>query len=94
MVQFNIPDAKKKRVLIDSDAKNEADDQFAIVQALLSEGFDLRGLIAAHFGGERPCQTLQESYDDYHDVLRRSDSQLYGSQKSANAQHQMGSVKG
>ncbi|MCM1541218.1 MAG: nucleoside hydrolase [Blautia sp.] len=61
---FNIPDAKKKRVIIDSDAKNEADDQFAIVQALLSEGFDLRGLIAAHFGGESSRQTMQESYDE------------------------------
>ncbi|MCM1343716.1 MAG: nucleoside hydrolase [Lachnospiraceae bacterium] len=55
---------KKKRVIIDSDAKNEADDQFAIVQALLSEGFDLRGLIAAHFGGENSRQTMQESYDE------------------------------
>ena len=40
----------RRRVVIDTDAKNEADDQFAIVHALLSPSLDVRGLIAAHFG--------------------------------------------
>ena len=40
----------RRRVVIDTDAKNEADDQFAIVHALLSPTLDVRGLIAAHFG--------------------------------------------
>jgi inosine-uridine nucleoside N-ribohydrolase len=41
---------RKRRVIIDTDAKNEADDQFAIVHGLLSPTLDVRGLIAAHFG--------------------------------------------
>lgn len=36
MFNFTVPDFRKVRVLIDSDAKNEADDQYAIVHALLS----------------------------------------------------------
>lgn len=40
------------RVIIDTDAANEADDQFAIVQAMLSPKLDIRGFIAAHFGTE------------------------------------------
>ena len=33
---FDIPEYKKIRVIIDADAACEADDPFAIVQALLS----------------------------------------------------------
>ncbi|PPH05738.1 nucleoside hydrolase [Rathayibacter sp. AY1F6] len=38
------------RLIVSTDAANEADDQFAIVQALLTETLDVRGLVAAHFG--------------------------------------------
>lgn len=46
---FPVPEAAKIRVIVDTDAKNEADDQFAIVHHLLSPSFDVRGIIAAHF---------------------------------------------
>jgi inosine-uridine nucleoside N-ribohydrolase len=48
-------------VIIDTDAKNEADDQYAIVHALLSPTLDIRGLIAAHFGDERTSTSQAES---------------------------------
>jgi len=41
--------AKQVRVIISSDAKNEADDDFAVAHALLTPTFDVRGLIAAHY---------------------------------------------
>ncbi len=53
-----------RRVLIDTDAKNEADDQFAIVHALLSPTLDVRGLIAAHFGGRRTDRSMEESREE------------------------------
>lgn len=46
---FPVPEAAKIRVIVDTDAKNEADDQFAIIHHLLSPSFDIRGIIAAHF---------------------------------------------
>ncbi|GAA1012607.1 hypothetical protein Aple_006520 [Acrocarpospora pleiomorpha] len=52
---------RQRRVIINTDAKNEADDQFAIVHALLSPSFDLRGLIPAHFGTRRSQRSMQES---------------------------------
>ncbi len=52
---------RTRRVIIDTDAKNEADDQFAIVHALLSETLDVRGLIAAHFGTSRSDTSLLDS---------------------------------
>jgi purine nucleosidase len=54
-------EASRRRVIINSDAKNEADDQFAIVHALLSPSLDVRGLIAAHFGTSRSNRSMQES---------------------------------
>lgn len=52
------------RVITNTDAKNEADDQYAIVHALLSPKFDNVGLIAAHFGTRRTTESMQESYDE------------------------------
>jgi inosine-uridine nucleoside N-ribohydrolase len=56
--------AGPRRILINTDAKNEADDQFAIVHALLSPTLDVRGLIPAHFGTRRTDRSLQESREE------------------------------
>lgn len=48
-LSFTVPESKKKRVIISSDVKNEADDPFAIVQHLLTPGFEVKGIIATHF---------------------------------------------
>jgi len=42
-LSFRVPDPKRIRLLIDTDAKNEADDQYAIVHALLTPRFINRG---------------------------------------------------
>lgn len=47
---FDIPSSKKIRLIINTDAKNEADDQYAIVHALLTPRFQVRGIIGAQFG--------------------------------------------
>jgi inosine-uridine nucleoside N-ribohydrolase len=44
------PLSRRWRAIVNTDAKNEADDQFAIVHALLSPSLDVRGVIPAHFG--------------------------------------------
>ncbi len=54
----------RRRVIIDTDAKNEADDQYAIVHALLSPTLDVRGLVPAHFGAERSDRSMAESREE------------------------------
>jgi purine nucleosidase len=56
--------SSRRRVIIDTDAKNEADDQFAIVHALLSPSLEVRGLIAAHFGMSRSDRSMEESREE------------------------------
>lgn len=61
MIQFRIPEEKRVRVILDSDVKNEVDDQFAIVHALLTESLDIRGIIPTHFGTEKSPHSQQDS---------------------------------
>ena len=63
----------QRRVIINTDAKNEADDQFAIVHALLSPTLDVRGLIAAHFGTRRNQRSMAESREEIELLLRLMD---------------------
>lgn len=58
------PGPSRRRVIIDTDAKNEADDQFAIVHGLLSPTLDIRGLIPAHFGNRRSDRSMEESREE------------------------------
>jgi inosine-uridine nucleoside N-ribohydrolase len=60
--RFRVPAEKMVRVITNTDAKNEADDQFAIVQTLLSPKFDNVGFIAAHFGTARVSDSMEQSY--------------------------------
>lgn len=70
---YRIPEGKRVRLIVDSDAKNEADDQYAIVQALLSPKFDNRGIIAAHFGEEKSEHSMLDSYEEIRKVLALMD---------------------
>lgn len=70
MFDFQIADERKTRVIVNTDAKNEADDQFAIVHALLTPSFELHGIIPAHFGTEKTKESLKASHDETMLLLR------------------------
>ena len=61
--EFQVPDymVSRRRLIISTDAKNEADDQYAIVHALLSPILDVRGIVPAHFGTGRGSDTMEQS---------------------------------
>ncbi|WP_168120247.1 nucleoside hydrolase [Paenibacillus sp. HB172176] len=69
---FQVPDNKKIRLIINTDAANEADDQYAIVHALLTPRFQITGIIAAHFG-TRTTTTMEESYAEAGKLLKLMD---------------------
>ncbi len=71
MIKFHIPEEKKVRVILDSDVKNEVDDQFAIVHAVLSESMELKGIIPAHFGEEKSVHSQQDSYEEAMLILKK-----------------------
>jgi purine nucleosidase len=63
------PPHSRRRVIVNTDAKNEADDQFAIVHALLTPMFDLRGIVPAHFGTERSQRSMEDSREEVDHLL-------------------------
>lgn len=63
---------RRKRVIVNTDAKNECDDQYAIVHALLTPTFEIHGLIAAHYGqhpGKLP-EGMKASFEEIHTLLK------------------------
>ena len=72
MRQLDITFSREKmtRVIVNTDAKNEADDQYAIVHALVTPSFELHGIIPAHFGTRRTKRSLRESREEVDKLLQ------------------------
>jgi len=77
---YSVPERSRIRVIISTDAKNEADDQYAIAYALMSPKLDVVGIIGAHFYeacsmeasahyGTPPELTMEKSYEEVKLVL-------------------------
>ena len=63
-MHYEFPSDKKIRVIVNTDAKNEADDQYAIVHAILTPAFELHGVVPAHFGTGKSAHSLRDSHDE------------------------------
>lgn len=71
--QYQVPENKKIRVIVHTDCKNEADDQFALAHHLMTPQFMVKGIIAGHFEANHSVygvrETMQASYDEVQKVL-------------------------
>jgi len=70
---YEVPDDKKIRVIIDTDAACEADDPFAIAQALMINKFMVKGIFAAHFGS---AGSMKKSLDEIKRILSLMDKSV------------------
>ena len=67
MLKFQFPDAKKIRVILDTDTACEADDPFAIAHALMSPKLMVKAIVAEHFG---QSGSMEQSYQVAQRVVR------------------------
>ncbi|KAA9001256.1 nucleoside hydrolase [Affinibrenneria salicis] len=73
---FTVPEHKQVRVIISSDAKNEADDDFAVAHALLTPTFEVKGLIGAHYARTAPMMkrdgrgSMEASYQELKHLVK------------------------
>ncbi|MCR5715579.1 MAG: nucleoside hydrolase [Lachnospiraceae bacterium] len=72
--RFEVPKEKRIRYIIHSDAKNEADDQYTIAHALMTDKFDVKGIIAGHFDNSKtkrfaPGETAKASYEEIEKIV-------------------------
>lgn len=69
------PSRRRVRAILDTDTYNEIDDQFAVVQAILSpDSIDLQAIYAAPFHNTRsasPGEGMELSYDEILRLLER-----------------------
>lgn len=74
---FDVPDKKKVRMIVCTDCKNEADDQFAVAHHLMTPKFIVKGIIAGHFNAfpreYGDGHTAQASLDEVNKVLKLMD---------------------
>lgn len=76
---YRFPDCRRVRVILDTDAACECDDQYAIVHALLSPKADVRAITAAHYG-KLEADSMENSYAEVKKVLQimsREDVPVY-----------------
>lgn len=66
-LKYQVPEAKKVRVIVDSDAACEADDPFAIAHALMCEKFIVKAVFAEHFCEEG---STKRSFDEIQRVVK------------------------
>jgi len=60
---------RQMRVILDVDAKNGADGQFAVVYGLLSPGLEVRAVIASHDAASFCTDSMERSYDEIVSLL-------------------------
>ena len=73
--RFTVPKQKQIRVIVHTDCKNEADDQFALAHWLMTPMAEVRGIVAAHFDSKARMyhtehNTARQSYDEVLKVLK------------------------
>jgi len=67
---FKVHESKQMRVIIDTDAACECDDQFAIVYALLSPKLNVKGIVATHYADMRGPGSMEDSYQEVKRILK------------------------
>lgn len=71
--KYRVPENKKVRLIVHTDCKNEADDQYAVAHHLMTPRFEIEGIVAGHFCknpqsyGEQG--TAKASYDEVQKVM-------------------------
>lgn len=66
---YKVPENKKIRVIIDTDAYAEGDDQYALVHALLTPKFEVVGIIAEQFGIRDGNDSMEKSYMEIQKII-------------------------
>lgn len=70
------PPDRHVEIVLDTDANNEIDDQFALVYAYLAPSIDLEAVYAAPFHNSRstgPADGMAQSLEEIHHLLERLD---------------------
>lgn len=68
-IRYTVQECKKLRVIVDSDAACEADDQFAIAHALMTPRFIVKGIIAEQFFSDGGEESVEKSVREIEKIM-------------------------
>ena len=71
---YQVPEEKRIRVIVDTDAACEADDPFAIAHALMTKKFEVKGIFAEQFLGT--AGTMEKSLQEIQTILTCMDMEV------------------
>lgn len=75
---FTVPEAKRVRIIVSTDAACEADDPFAIAHALLSPKMDVKAVVAEHFHGAGTMERSHAAASKLLDLMKSAVPVLHG----------------
>ncbi len=70
---FSFYGNKAIRVIIDTDCHNQVDDQYCVAHALMTPQFDIRGIVAEHYGTLMEDRSQERSYEEVVKILNLMD---------------------
>ncbi len=59
--RFEVPESRRIRLIIDTDIMCEADDHYAVAHALMTPKFEVKAVLAEHFGDKFDCNGYADS---------------------------------
>lgn len=72
--EYEVSQNKKIRILVHTDCKNEADDQFALAHHLMTPKFEVEGIVAGHFcKNPQKYGELGTAHASYDEILKVMD---------------------
>lgn len=66
---YQVPEAKKIRVIVDTDCACEGDDQFAVAHILMTPKFDVKAIVSEHFGSLFGSNSLEKSQQEVEKIV-------------------------
>lgn len=70
---FDFYGFKSIRVIIDTDCHNQVDDQYCVAHALMTPQFDVRAIVAEHYGTVMEDHSQERSYDEIVKIVELMD---------------------
>lgn len=68
---YTIEESKQIRLIIDTDINCEADDHYAVIHAILTPKFEVKGVLAEHFGPEFNCNGFEDSENQSYEEAKK-----------------------
>lgn len=69
--RFEVPENRRIRLIIDTDIMCEADDHYAVAHAIMTPKFEVKAVLAEHFGNQFGSTSYEDSENQSYEEARK-----------------------